>query len=965
MKKILLLLFGMLCLGSAYAQGGWEKLLDNDELNSRAVDFWEAPNGDFLVLYNDGVIRTIWVDQDGQTISQNSIPTDGYYKRASDLLPLPDGNFLIIGTRAVSNTTSPFDVLAAKITPSGDLLWEKHYGAENTTYFTNKALLTPNDEPLITGFLSENFGAVKPYILKLDQAGDSLFLNLLPVTESATTIQDAHPLPDGNGLILIANSGKFILAKINADGLILDQVEFEENPDPGHNLNLEQMGITPDGSIGVFAIHNYNFLGELYERFMFYKFNSDLEYNWKVVLDSLDQSAGAAIYSGKVSHDEAGNFVVLIGASRSYELNDFPDYSRLYFQKIDQQGNLLSQTIQSYDDHRISPGAFSRTNDGSYFYCGYYKQGPPPDFSIPDFSFMAKLDSEGRSLTNQIRGQLFFDQNLDCTIQSSEPVLPGWFVTAFNDDFTYFDLIDENGQYRIDVGTGDYEIAAIGFADYWAFCSPTNSVNFTETHDTLTIDFAAQANIDCPAMWIDISTPLLRNCFDNYYHIQFCNWGTVPEAEVSIEITLPEGIDPISADLPYTLLANGRLLFEIGEMAVNECASFNLTVFVDCQEVEMGQTLCTEAHIFPDSLCLPTSNWSGASIEVTGECEEDNLINFLITNVGDAPTSQSLKYIVVEDQVIMSQGNFDLAPAQSLAIPVNATGSTYRLAAQQEPNHPGQSNPSFTIEGCGGLTPGLVNLFPMDDADPFIDIDCKAVVASYDPNDKAGFPLGREEEHFIDQNVDLEYLIRFQNTGTDTAFRVVIRDTLSPFLQAATVRPGASSHPYTFELTGNGVLKFTFDNILLPDSSSNLVASNGFVEFKVSQKPDNPIGTVINNAAAIYFDFNAPIITNTTIHTIGEALLTNIQSLQEDIQVDHLSVYPNPFSSTTTIEISQLDFDWGRLEVFDLNGRAVDQIDFDQTVFIFERKQLAPGIYPFVIYLDQQASLSGQLVILN
>lgn len=59
-------------------------------------------------------------------------------------------------------------------------------------------------------------------------------------------------------------------------------------------------------------------------------------------------------------------------------------------------------------------------------------------------------------------------------------------------------------------------------------------------------------------------------------------------------------------------------------------------------------------------------------------------------------------------------------------------------------------------------------------------------------------------------------MIRFQNTGNDTAFLVVIRDQLPPELDPAGVRPGAASHPYRFEMVGKDQLSFTFSNILLP-----------------------------------------------------------------------------------------------------------------------------------------------------
>ena len=70
-------------------------------------------------------------------------------------------------------------------------------------------------------------------------------------------------------------------------------------------------------------------------------------------------------------------------------------------------------------------------------------------------------------------------------------------------------------------------------------------------------------------------------------------------------------------------------------------------------------------------------------------------------------------------------------------------------------------------------------------------------------------------------------------------------------------------------MSDEGVINFVFPEIMLPDSNSNEPASHGFVKFKIDQNPDNPPGSIIENKAAIYFDFNEPIITNYTIHTIG------------------------------------------------------------------------------------------------
>jgi hypothetical protein len=115
----------------------------------------------------------------------------------------------------------------------------------------------------------------------------------------------------------------------------------------------------------------------------------------------------------------------------------------------------------------------------------------------------------------------------------------------------------------------------------------------------------------------------------------------------------------------------------------------------------------------------------------------------------------------------------------------------------------------------------------------------------------------------------MEYVIRFQNTGTDTAFTVKVLDTLDTDLDIFSVRSGVSSHNYSFRMHGPRVLEWTFYNIKLPDSTTNEPASHGFVTFTVNQVKNLPDGTEINNRVGIYFDYNDPIITNTTSHIIA------------------------------------------------------------------------------------------------
>jgi uncharacterized repeat protein (TIGR01451 family) len=159
------------------------------------------------------------------------------------------------------------------------------------------------------------------------------------------------------------------------------------------------------------------------------------------------------------------------------------------------------------------------------------------------------------------------------------------------------------------------------------------------------------------------------------------------------------------------------------------------------------------------------------------------------------------------------------------------------------------------------------------------------VRGSYDPNDKQGTrtltPTQVANGEFID------YTIRFQNTGTDTAFTVVVADTLANNLQTNTLEMISASHNARISLKGN-IIYFEFMNILLPDSNVNEPRSHGFVKFRIKPKTNLVLGNTIQNKAAIYFDYNAPIITNTVVTTV--AIPTGIA---EKIS-NRLEVFPNP-----------------------------------------------------------------------
>ena len=141
---------------------------------------------------------------------------------------------------------------------------------------------------------------------------------------------------------------------------------------------------------------------------------------------------------------------------------------------------------------------------------------------------------------------------------------------------------------------------------------------------------------------------------------------------------------------------------------------------------------------------------------------------------------------------------------------------------------------------------------------------CFTVVGSFDPNDKAVFPPSMD----ISGDRWLTYIIRFQNTGTADAEHIYITDTLSPFLDWSTFSLLSYSHQPLTQVYNDGLVKFSFPHINLPDSNTNEPDSHGYVQYKIRAKDSLALGNSIENTANIFFDFNVPVITNTTSNAV-------------------------------------------------------------------------------------------------
>jgi len=254
---------------------------------------------------------------------------------------------------------------------------------------------------------------------------------------------------------------------------------------------------------------------------------------------------------------------------------------------------------------------------------------------------------------------------------------------------------------------------------------------------------------------------------------------------------------------------------------------------------------------------------------------------------------------------------------------------------------PGVEYIGDTIQNIAWISPNETDNNPNDNRDTVQQV----IVCAYDPNDKQVSPLGYGEEHFITHGERLTYTIRFQNTGTDTAFFVMIRDTINQNLDLNTFNLGASSHPVSTSIREGNELVFTFNNIVLPDSIVNEPESHGFVQYSISPKPNLDDYTEVTNKAYIYFDYNPAIETNITSNHY-------ISIIPVDVPLNSfgqakISVYPNPAQNELVVDT---DIEGLKtIKIIDTSGKTIiDVTSYDNTLQQ-DISSLENGIYIIII----------------
>ena len=582
------------------------------------------------------------------------------------------------------------------------------------------------------------------------------------------------------------------------------------------------------------------------------------------------------------------------------------------------------------------------------------------------------------SLYNQVSGYLYKDDSQNCLYNTTELGLP--YIVKANQQYA---LANDSGKYDIFLKDSiQYLIQPLFFERFQnainSVCPPNYSIfiDSTWSKDSSGFDFGFDIE-PCPILKVEIASNRRRRCAKNSTYIKYCNEGFADEDSVVVKVQFPQYVEFISADHAFTIDQDSNYVFEIGNLSQGECGMIHIFDSVSCISGITGLVQCTKAWIIPENTCLEAldtiTNWDKSSVKVEGSCINDSIVRFVIYNTGEQGNGDmqgTSEYRIYVDNTLSYTGTFQLLGEDSLVLEIEANGQTIRLEADQRPGHPGNSKPRETVEGCGnGGQPINFNMplqVASNDEDITVEEHCLSIIDSYDPNDKNVQPSGIGSDKYVQPNTMLDYVIQFQNTGTDTAYNVVIIDTLDMNLDISTLQWGVSSHSYELTVTGTGnpVLTFTFENINLPDSTTDELNSQGFIKFKI--KPYNTLsnGTVISNDADIYFDFNEPITTNdawvtifdTTI--IGTPITVTVITPDTTTTPPENSVYylkesdfnvlPNPFNEDVSL-IFDIDIVQNELSVaiIDLLGKKIyDYEIFEaQSLYIIDGSSFEKGIY--------------------
>jgi uncharacterized repeat protein (TIGR01451 family) len=756
--------------------------------------------------------------------------------RAKSVIPTADHGFLVVGLSFSNDgtvtghhgTTDSSDAWIVKLNKSGDVEWQKSYGGSNTDEFTHAVQAgngdficvgtTRSTDGDVTGLHTSGKVASDVWVVRIDRNGAIKWNKAFGGSEEDHG-QVIRSTPDGNYVIggdaqsndfdVSGNHGAadIWLLKINGQGNLLWQKTYG-------NANAQYVSsitVTSDNKYLISGYQEYKgypayqpgeYVLGVYEKAAV---KTDAQGNslWEQFPLFTTGPLGPSAFISRIFELPGGNLFSVGNAFNEYEtLNPYWDFILLNSSNGStlQEQNRLNIAIASYTYPRSAgPESAQLLSDGSVLSCL-----PVSNDVSPTPAALSRISSD----LSQFSG-FTYQQN--------------------------YGRVTFNGV----IALSDDEYIAAGY---------TNSGPTATNDDCWVVKFRGQNQIK-GKVFIDNNGNGVYDAGDAYFTNGFVESKKSGTTTTSLLDATGGFVNFVDTGTYTTTVTLGAKSYYISTPASKQSTftsynnkdsfSFALTPAPGKNDLQLSlQALNTMRPGFEGQYRIDYSN--------EGTVTNANTVVKLVKPAAVAfQSAVPAPASVTADTITWNIGSLN-----------SQSGGAINIVLKS--NAPPAVNVGDVLVFTAVILPVAGDQTPLDNADTLH----QTVRGSFDPNDK-------QENHngvfYIDQvqaGQPLTYTVRFQNMGTDTAFNIVVRDTLSDNLDVSTLEVIGASHPFQFNLKDNRYCTWTFNDILLPDHNTNEPASHGYITYRIKPKNTLQSGDKIYNAASVYFDNNLPVQTN-------------------------------------------------------------------------------------------------------
>lgn len=875
-------------------------------------------------LYKVILISCLFVSFNG--LSQQLAPLIEWQKslggskidRANSVIRTVDNGYLVVGLSFSNDgqvtghhgSTDSSDAWVVKLDRDGNVQWQKSLGGTRNDYFKH-AIQAANGDFLCVGATESNNGDVSGlhgnlsdlWICRLTSTGTLLWSKVYGGTDPDHG-QVIRKASDGGGYVVggSAESGDgditnhigwsdIWVLKINENGAIQWQKKYGNY---NHQF-INDLTVLRDGSYAIAGYQTYKgfptcFSSPVYAFYMEAELRIDKNGNviWEYYPNFQCGNPGTGNFNSELLELPSGE---LFDVGHTFNASQ-ENFARWRFRKLNPSNGQARVTV-AYSFSSLN--TLITTSQGT---------APNAAVMLPDSTVLSTHTGSYNSFSPRVEGTL----TLISTGDAPNILYQKKYGGSNNEFFNSIEVINQS----------EYIVAGY---------SNSNNIDVSGNHgdyDAWIVKFSSLNKIT-GRVYVDNNANGIKDAGENYF--------------TNVKVSSTKGGKAIASSTN----ANGLFLNNVDTGTYSTTVNLIKPYFTVNPATKSSAFATYNGKDSFDFALVPIPNKKDLKITVTGlsRLRPGFTASYRIDYVNDG--TEVMNGVVVKLALPSNMDFISSTPAQTTyatdtvtwnvgTLASRATGSI-NLVLKGDP--PPALSMGDVVSIIGIIEPAGGDETPNDNRDTLR----QGTTGSFDPNDKAENLNGIMAPSQLGGGIT--YTIRFQNTGNDTAFNVVIKDTLDAKLDWSSVEMLSVSHPVHTSITQGNILTWTFTDILLPDSNVNEPASHGYIIYHVKPKLTLAVGDVISNSASIYFDFNLPVKTNTTQTEIKPPTVPqpSVSGVAGDycsiqgVQSGKINNLP-PTGSGTTVSVK-------------LDGNAI-AVAADST-FSFDVSALAAGAHAIVV----------------